>query len=104
MSIAHARLNDTTGTYKSYCIARYEALLVEAKQREARDAASTRFENVLQRRKDRGLVGGEVSNLTVEVLKHATRKFKAQCLEMDELLRIWSNKEQLVTQFERWLD
>mmetsp|Transcript_57382 Transcript_57382/g.95008 ORF Transcript_57382/g.95008 Transcript_57382/m.95008 type:complete len:115 (+) Transcript_57382:339-683(+) len=104
MPVARARLGDTTGTYKSYCIARYETLLVEAKEREGKGAALTRFENVLQRLKDRGLVGGEVSNLTAEVLKQATRKLKAQCPELDELLRIGGNKEQLVTQFEQWLD
>ena len=78
--------------------------MVEAKEREAKDAALTRFENVLQSLKDQGLVGGEVSNLTVEVLKQATRKLKAQCPKLDELLWNGGNKEQLVTQFEQWLD
>ena len=59
---------------------------------------------MLQRLKDRGLVGGEVSNLTVEVLKQAIRKLKAQCPELDELLWIGDNKEQPVTQSEQWLD
>ena len=49
-------------------------------------------------------MGGELSTLTVEVLKQATRKLKAQCLELDELLRRGGSKEQLVTQLEQWLD
>ena len=102
MPIACPRLDDTTGTYNSYCIARYETLLVDTKESEAKGAALTRSENVLQWLKDRGLVGGEVSNLTVEILKRATWKLKVRCLEVDELLRIGGNKEQLVTQFEQW--
>ena len=59
---------------------------------------------VLQRLKSRSLVGVEASNLTMGVLKQATWNLKAQCPELDELLRNQGDKEQLVTQFEQWLD
>ena len=54
MHDGRARLDGTMDANKYYCIARYQALLVE--QKGAHGAAFTRFENVLQRLKDRGLV------------------------------------------------
>ena len=47
---------------------------------------------------------GNPSNLTVDVLKQATRALKQKSPALDDILRLGGNKEQLVTQLEQWLE
>ena len=77
---------------------------LEGKQTEARKQANARFDVLLGRLQERGLVEGNPSNLTVDVLKQATRALKQKSPALDDILRLGGNKEQLVTQLEQWLE
>ena len=98
------RLDNPKTTTTRYYIERFHNLLEEGKQTEARKQANARFNVLLGRLQEHGLVEGNPSNLTVDVLKQATHALKHKSPVLDDILRLGGNKEQLVTQLEQWLE
>ena len=105
-AMPHARkpLDNPKNTTTKYYSERFHNLLEEGKQTEARKQANARFDVLLGRLQEHGLVEGNPSNLTVDVLKQATRALKQKSPALDDILRLGGNKDQLVTQLEQWLE
>ena len=79
--------NPKTKTTKYYT-ERFHNLFEEGKETGARKQANARFDVLLGRLQEHELVEGNISNLTVDMLKDATRALKQKSRGLVDILRV----------------
>ena len=104
MTRVSTRLASKEVRYMTYCRLRLEHLLEENGRKLAAAKSKERDGKLLARLLHASLVPKDVSSITVDVLKGATKLLRRRQPEVADFLRLNVNRDRLLAQLEEWVE